>query len=431
LPYFPLPLALLQDKKNTLNWLRWLPKLNSAIWILAAGRLLSQVGTGFTLFYLPIFFVNEIGLSATAVGAALSSASASGMLGRFWGGTMIDSKFWGRRRTLLLSMLISCAGAFVFAIAQDLTALVIGNLFMGFGVGLYWPATEAVVADLSLPEQRGEAYAITRLADSLGLGLGVVLGGILIKLAHAYRWLFVADGLSFLVFFGVLYLAVAETAQPEHQGRHGQKGWGIALKDRRFLTYISVNILITTYLAQINSTLPLFFKNFARQGLGFDELTISTLFAWHLGLAILLQLPIARLLSTYRPAQVLLVSLIFWSAGFGMIWACGAIPSGGLLWGVLGLGLFAIATVSYTPTASALVVGLAPESLRGVYLSLNSQCWAIGYLLGPALGGLALDRSQSVANGYWLVLALSVLLGVFILSILDRQLRQKPIAKGH
>ncbi len=419
----------MQDQKNTLNWLRWLPKLNSAIWILAAGRLLSQVGTGFTLFYLPIFFVNEIGLSATAVGAALGSASVSGMLGRFWGGSMVDSKFWGRRRTLLLSMLISCVGAFVFAIAQDLTALVIGNLFMGFGVGLYWPATEAVVADLSLPEQRGEAYAITRLADSVGLGLGVVLGGILVTLSHAYRWLFVADGLSFLVFFGILYFAVAETAQPQHQGRHGQKGWGIALKDRRLLTYLAVNILITTYLAQISSTLPLFFKNFARQGLGFNDITISTLFAWHLGLTILLQLPIAKLLRPYRPAQALLVSLILWGTGFGMIWACGAVPAGGLIWGVLGLGLFAIATVSYIPTASALVVALAPESLRGIYLSLNSQCWAIGYLLGPALGGLALDQSQSVVDGYWLVLSMSIMLGLLILKSLDRQLGHKPIAQ--
>ncbi|HIK45848.1 MAG TPA: MFS transporter, partial [Leptolyngbyaceae cyanobacterium M65_K2018_010] len=37
----------------------WLPQLNSQVWILAGGRLLSQVGIGFTLFYAPIFFVNQ------------------------------------------------------------------------------------------------------------------------------------------------------------------------------------------------------------------------------------------------------------------------------------------------------------------------------------------------------------------------------------
>ena len=403
-----------------------LPDLKPAVWILAAGRLLSQVGTGFTLFYLPIFFVNEVGLTATAVGVALGSASLSGMIGRFLGGSMIDSRFWGRRRTLLLSMLVSCVGSFAFAIANDIVALVLGNLLMGFGVGLYWPATEAAVADLSPPDQRGEAFAITRLADSVGLGLGVVIGGVVISLSHAYRALFVADGLSFLVFFGILYVAIQETSKADQQGRHGFGGWGIALRDRRLLTYIAANILITTFLAQINSTLPLYFKNFVREGQGFSELTISALFAWHLGLAILLQLPVTRFLRPYSFPHALMGSLVFWGAGFILVWACGVAISGVLIWAVLALGMLAIAMISYTPIASALVVALAPESLRGVYLSLNSQCWAVGYLIGPALGGIAMDQPPNSAHGYWLVLVTSLPMGFLILQSLERQLRQKP-----
>lgn len=401
-----------------------LPELKPAVWILASGRLLSQVGTGFTLFYLPIFFVNEVGLSATSVGAALGSASLSGMVGRFLGGSMVDSHFWGRRRTLLLSMIISCIGSLAFSIANDLPTLVIGNLLMGFGVGLYWPATEAAVADLSPAERRGEAFAITRLADSVGLGLGVVLGGAVITLTHAYRALFVADGLSFLVFFAILYAAIPETAQANQQGRHGIRGWGIALRDRRLLTYIVVNILITTYLAQINSTLPLYFKNFVQEGTGFSELTISALFAWHLGLAILLQLPVTRYLIPYSYPHGLMGSLLFWGAGFVLIWACGVASEAALAWAVAALGLLAIAMIIYTPIASSLVVALAPDSLRGVYLSLNSQCWAVGYLIGPALGGIAMDQSPSIAHAYWLGLTASLLLGFLTLQRLDRQLRQ-------
>jgi MFS family permease len=320
-------------------------------------------------------------------------------------------------------MVVSALGSFFLAFANDLGTLVIGNLLMGFGVGLYWPATEAVVADLSPLEKRGEAYAITRLADSIGLGLGVVLGGILITLAPAYRALLIADGISFLLFFAILYVFIAETSQPNLQRHAGLKGWKIALGDRRFLTYIAVNILITTYLAQINTTLPLYFKNFARQGQGFSELTISTLFAWHLALAILLQLPIARWLKPYSYPQGLIVSMLFWGLGFGLMWVCGVAPAGGLLWAVVALGLMAIAMASYTPIASALVVSLAPESLRGVYLSLNSQCWAIGYLMGPALGGAAMDWPPNLANSYWLMLVGSIPVGLWILRVLNQQLK--------
>ena len=45
-----------------------IPQFSFAVWILAAGRLLSEIGTGFTLFYAPIFFVNQVGISATLVG---------------------------------------------------------------------------------------------------------------------------------------------------------------------------------------------------------------------------------------------------------------------------------------------------------------------------------------------------------------------------
>ncbi len=411
------------SKHKTGRGLPWLPQLKPQVWILAAGRLLSQVGTGFTLFYLPIFFVNQVGLSATTVGAALGSASLTGMVGRLLGGSMVDGRFWGRRRTLLLAMVISSLGAFGFAIAQDAPMLVVGNLLMGLGVGFYWPATESMVADLSARHTRSEAYAVTRLADSLGLGLGVVCGGLLISWTQAYRWLFVADGLTFLLFFGVLWFYIPETSVGLARGQHGVKGWGVALRDRRLLTYAAVNILITTYLAQINSTLPLYFKNFVRQGSGFSEITISLLFTWHLVLAIVLQLPIARLLRRYREAQSLTLSILVWAAGFGLTWVCGVAVRNSLVWATLSLGLFAIAMVIYTPIASALVARLAPESLRGVYLSINSQCWAIGYLIGPALGGAAMDQPPAVTQGYWLVLAGSVLLGIPVLRSLDRQLQ--------
>jgi MFS family permease len=393
------------------------------IWILIAGRLLSQIGTGFTLFYLPIFFVNEVGLSATIVGAALGSASLSGILGRFLGGTMVDSQRWGRRRTLLLSVAISGLGAFAFAIAHDVLSLFLGNLLMGFGVGLYWPATEAIVADLSPSAQRGEAYALTRLADSLGLGLGVIIGGAIISLAQAYRWLFIGDGISFFLFMALIFQKIPETAQQGMRGQQGLRGWSVALRDRRLLTYCVVNILITTYIAQTNSTIPLYFRNFPNQKIGFPEGVISFFIAFSLILSVVLQLPIARWLRHYRYAQALAFSLLFWGVGLALIGVTGVVSNGSIFWAILAMGILSIASVSYTPIASALVASIAPESYRGVYLSINSQCWAIGYLIGPALGGVAMDLPRPWVDYYWWGIALLVGGGWLILKVLDRQLR--------
>ena len=412
--------------------LTWLPRLNYQVWILAAGRLLSQTGSGFTLFYAPIFFVNQVGLSATQVGLGLGSASISGVVGRVLGGSLSDSPAWGRKRTLLVSAMVSAIASFGLAVAYSFPAFVAGNLLMGLGIGLFWPASEAMIADLTTPVERNEAFAINRLCDSLGLGLGVVLGGILVSLTQTYWLLFAIDGFSFLILFGVVYWTIVETykAGPAHAVI---TGWRQALSDRRLLTFALVNVLFTTYIIQISSTLPLYFTNFVQvteTSKGFASLTLSALFTGHLVLMGIVQLPIARSLNRFSRVQALMGSVGFWALGFGLVWATGMATSGAIVWASLALAVLALATVTYMPSASSIVVDLAPPSLRGVYLAVNSQCWAIGQLIGPPLGGWALDHSKVTAHVFWLGMALSGVLAIGILRVLGRMLRRKGSTYG-
>ncbi|NJR46220.1 MAG: MFS transporter [Hyellaceae cyanobacterium CSU_1_1] len=398
------------------------------VWILAAGRLLSEIGTGFTLFYAPIFFVNEVGLSSTLVGIALGSGSISGVVGRFLAGQGVDSPRWGRRKVLLASAAISILADVVLSLSFNFTTLVLGNLLMGFGVGMYWPATEAAIIDLTTPQQRNEAFAVTRLADSLGLSLGVVLGGVLIANSGNYRTLFVIDGISFAVFFAVIYFAIAETYQFKSlSADHQQNGWSFAFRDRALMVFVAVNILFTIYLSQVQSTMPLYLKNFvqlADSTTGFSEKVISALFTWHIALAAICQLPVAWILNRFTRIAGLSLSFLIWGIAFILVWVTGNMPNHTLIWAGLTLGVMSLGMVTYTPVASGLVAELAPESLRGVYFSINSQCWAIGYFIGPPLGGWALDHPQ-FTNYFWLICAASILLGLAILQYLQRLIKAR------
>jgi MFS family permease len=403
-----------------------LPNFAPQVWILAAGRLLSGIGTGFTLFYAPIFFVNEVGLSATLVGIALGSGSISGVIGRFLGGQWVDSPNWGRRKTLLVAAAISALADVALIMTVDFSTLILGNLLMGLGIGIYWPATEAAIIDLTTIEQRNEAFAITRLADNLGLGLGVVLGGALIANSGNYRSLFLIDGISFVIFFVIIYVAISETYQFQARSTQCNSGWLSAVRDRSLMIYLVVNILFTIYLSQVQSTMPLYLKNFIvteNNGVGFSEKIISGLFSWHIAFAALCQLPVARWLNRFSRIQALMFSLILWGIGFSLMWLTGYIQNHTLFWAILALGVMSLATIFYTPSASAFVADLAPESLRGVYLSLNSQCWAVGYFIGPPLGGWALDGSPEFARNFWLVCAASIVLGLAILNYLQQVVR--------
>ncbi|MEG3977353.1 MFS transporter [Microcoleus sp. herbarium8] len=414
----------------------WLPRLPTQVWILAAGRFLSQSGTGFTLFYAPIFFVDRVGLSATAVGIGLGIGSIAGIFGRVLGGSFCDSKFWGRRRTLLLATMIAAVASFVLAATNNFGGLVAGNILMGFGVGLYWPPTETMVADLTEGDRRQEAFALTRLADNLGLQVGIIFGGVLIAVTGNYRSLFIIDGISFIVLFAVVAIAISETYKPsiatDASPKNLKNGWMVALNDRTLLVYASVNILFTLYISQIQTTMPLYFSKFVQvgtSGTGFSTGTITVLFAFSTFLTVALQLPIVKALRGFSHPKALMISALLWGMGFIAIGLTGMAATGNLFLAVLGLSFLSLATVAYTPFASALVVDLAPESLRGVYLALNSQCWAIGYLIGPPLGGFALDQGKWGADNFWLGLAVSVILAIAILRKLDPMLKEKIIAK--
>lgn len=403
----------------------WLPQIDPRLWILIFGRLLSQVGTGFVLFYAAVFFVNQVGLAPSAVGFGIGSESISGVVGRISGGTLADSPRWGRRKILLMSAAISAMADFVLTISHDFPTFLLGNLLMGLGVGLYWPATEAVVADLTNLENRSEAFALNRLADSLGLGMGVVLGGWLIAATGAYRAMFVIDGISFLIFLGVIYKAIPETLNPNQTALPVLKGWAMALRDRPLLIFALANIMLTTYLSLLNTALPLYLTQFvsATPAQTFNPAVLSVLFAWYIGLCVLCQMPVVRALHRFSYAHALMISALSWAVGFVLIWSTGRVTGAHLVWAAIALAVMAVATVAYTPSASSLVIHLAPESLRGVYLSLNSLCWAAGYFIGPTVGGWAMGEPRAVADGFWIGALVSVGAVLLILQVLTQRMQ--------
>ena len=412
--------------------LAWLPDLRREIWILAVGQLLLFIGQGFTLVYTSIYFVNQLGFSPTQVGLALSSGGVSGAFGRFWAGNALDSQRFGRRGTLLLAAAIASLACFCLAFAQTFLWLIAGNLLLGLGLSLYWPATLTVTTDLTTAENRTEAFALTRLVDNLGLGLGALLAGQYIARSGSYPVLFISKGVTYLLFAVVIYLAIAETRIPQAQPRHLFQGWGQALRDRTLVVYLSSNLFFTTYASQLNSTLPLYLANFIPNGnaqTGFSEQWISYFFAWHALLKIASQLPITRAVKSISHVVVLLAALGCWCGGFLLLWLTGMTTAEALFFAVGAFTAIAIAEVLYSPAASSLVGELAPLDLRGIYFSLESECWALGYIIGPTIGGWALDRPQTIGTHFWLILlAISGGAGALLL-LLKHQLATAPPAE--
>lgn len=393
------------------------------------------IGQGFTLVYASIYFVNQLGFSTTQVGLALSSAGISGTLGRFWAGNAVDAPVLGvrlgRRGTLLVAAVLSALACFCLAFAATFPVLVVGNLLLGLGISFYWPATLALITDLTPPEHRTEAFALTRLADNLGLGLGAFLAGQYIALSGDYRLLFISKGIAYLLFGGVIYRAIAETRiLPATAPRNLLKTWRDALGDRTLVIYLLANVFFTTYAAQLSSTLPLFLANFVPGGstpTGFTEQVISYFFVGHALIKIVLQLPITRSIRQANHVTVLLGALVLWVGSFGLIWVTGNVSTDAVIPAGFAFALIALAEILYAPAATAIVGDIAPADRRGVYFALESECWAIGFLIGPSLGGWALDHTDTIGSSVWLWALVSTVIPGALLWVLRRRILNTPV----
>ena len=412
------------------TWLptNFFPNLPREIWILVSGQLFLYIGQGFTLVYSSIFFVNQLGFSPTQVGIALSASGFSGLFARFLAGCAIDSRYLGRRGTLLLASLTCSLACLCLAFANTFPLLVAGNLLMGTGVSLYWPATLAVTADLSTDNNRSEAYALSQLSNNLGMGLGALLAGEYIALHGSYQALFLGKGLVYFLFGWLIWWAIAETRQKETTLTQVAKNWGSALRDYKLVIFLIANTFFALYGAQLSSTLPLYLANFIPSGntaLGFSEQLISYLFFWHALIKIIGQIPIVRLTKQIDYASVLLFTLVAWASSAAFFWLTGVTSANAVVIALAGFFLVAIAEILYGPAASALVGELAPPEQRGIYFSLESECWAVGFLIGPAMGGWALDHPVVWGGNLWLVLVASTGIPGMILLYLKQLLTQK------
>ncbi|MEM9544060.1 MAG: MFS transporter [Cyanobacteria bacterium P01_E01_bin.42] len=397
------------------------------IWILALGRLCLQTGSGFVLFYTTIFFVNEVGLPAALVGFAVGCQSIAGIGGRFLGGISCDSRYGGRRGTLLLAAAIIALGDAGLAIADNLPRLILANLLLGLGIGIYWPTIDTIIADLTTENKRHESYAIAAVADTVGLASGTFLGGQIIGRWENYRILFILQGTAALVFFIIISLAITEPDREQNKPLNLQKNWLVVFRDRTVLLYIFVNTFFIFYISQIYNTLSLYFTNFianVETGSSLEIEEISFFITYYISLNALCQIPIARVLKKGDRIFGLISSLLFWGSGFLCLSTISIFPAATIFLIVIAMTLFSLGTMTHGPSAFALMAYLAPQSLRGIYFSWSNQSWAIAFSLGPIIGGgvmgFAIEQNAAIAHVYWLTIAATTAIGIGILIYIQR-----------
>src|SRR5271170_4974440 len=184
------------------------PKVRGTVIVVAVSVFLNF--TGFTLI-LPVipFLVGQyvpperVGLYVGLIVSvfALCAFCAAPVLGAL-------SDRYGRRPILMLSLLGSAVGYFIFGLGGALWVLFASRVIDGLTAGNV-STIYAYVADNFAPSERGRIYGLLGAVGGLGFMLGPVAGGLLGAIYPAAP-LFAAAALT-LVSIGWIYLALPES----------------------------------------------------------------------------------------------------------------------------------------------------------------------------------------------------------------------------
>lgn len=358
-------------------------------WVLFGGVALMALAT-FVFPFLALFLTAR-GYTVEQAGILVSLFGAGSIPAGPIAGTLADRL--GRRPTLVGSLVAGAACTAALPFLEHPAAVAVGVLVLGVAIHAYFPAANAIVADVVPRDRLGDAYGLMYWERNAGVAVSFALGGALA--ARGYGLLFLADAVTTFLFAIVAWRFVPETRPAQAPAAPGgaPRGYGVVLGDRRFVALMALALLWMVGLFQFMVALPVHMRQ-----VGFDEARYGAVMAVN-GAVILLLSPWAgRLGEAFDPAKVLAAGALLTGAGYGAYALCRTPFEYAAATAVWSLG-----EVSTIPTLSALVARLAPPDLRGRYQGALGTTFGAALAVAPALSGVVLGRLG--AHAVWTMTA--------------------------
>jgi len=358
------------------------------VWMLQAGGLANMFGNGVIGPFLIIYLHNVRGISLGVAGLIVASGAAAGLLSGFVGGALSDRI--GPRAVLAGSLIVMAVAFGLFPLIRDSWHAFALNLLAGAGSGGFWPSQSTLLSSLTPAERRHAAFAQQRMTMNLGLALGGLVAGAIARTDRpgTFTFLFLFNAATFVIFAAVLRLVPT----PRHREAHREPGRYVdVIRNRVFIAYIVLNVVfIGGGIAIMAELLPPFAKNTA----DVSEPAIGVIWFVFSGVVAIAQLPVVKLVEGKRRMQGLALMGVIWAGTLVAVMAGGAWLSGTQAAVVFGIAVavFALGECLHGAIYAPLVADLAEPQLLGRYMAFSSFSWQLGFFVGPAVGGFALQH---------------------------------------
>lgn len=265
-------------------------------------------------------------------------------------------------------------------------------LIIGVAQGLINPAGEAMLIDVSTPENRAFMYSISYWANNLSMMIGIIVGGCFF-LGHLFPLLMGLFIMSFVTAW-LTFSLISETLEQKkvlEKGSYGLlkmfKSYGQVLHDYRFLLYTVGGIAIMSIEFQRSNYISVrlaedFHNLLVNLGpLGMIHLNgvqiVSVLTAVNTLFIVLFTVPIAKWVTSRAQQPIMYAGFSLFAIGFAV---CAFANS--LLVLLLATAVLSIGELLYVPTRQTILAAIVDDNKRGAYMAFNGVIFQMGKMVG-------------------------------------------------
>ncbi len=372
--------------------------LTPFVWLCIMGGLAIFSSTMSKNPALPLF-IKSLNVSESTLGFIAAASTVTGIVVSIPAGILSDS--WGRRRVILLSMIVFATAPFLYLLVTQPGQLVLVRVYHGLATAILGPVALAAVAD-TFEKGRGERMAWYSSATMVGRFLAPSVGGLLI-MGQDFRWVYLGCGVA-----GVLALLAATRISGPQRGARGpvstaetaavptrpRRTLGQAWADTRHeLRLLAANrgILVTSLMdaslyfafGAVETFLPLYMVR-----LGFTAREIGPVFTAQVVVTALTKPLMGRLSDrlgrkAFIVSGLLLAALVVVLLPWTRHWVLLAVLT----------ALFGLSVAVVTASTSALVSDLSRASAYGASLGVLSSVMDVGHSTGPMVVGLVVGAA--------------------------------------
>lgn len=349
--------------------------------------------------FLSIYFAEEFGKSKA--GLLLVFSQLFSVFANLMGGYCADR--FGRKRMMVLSAIGQGLSFLSFALANSpwfqspwlgFISFAVAGVFGSF----YWPASQAMVADVVEEKYRSDVFAIFYTSINLAVVIGPLLGAIF-YVNYRFELLLFAGAVCILLGL-ILAKWTRETVPLQSSPLLNSGGkwydfllkqfkdYALIVKDKTFLLFIMAGVLAGQTFMQLDLLIPVYIKDFVKNQILFSfgdwsftvkgEQAFGIILAENGLLVALFTVVVTRWMGKFYERNVFALSSVVYAISIVIF------SQTHWIWGmIIAMAVFTFGELMGAGLQQSFVSKIAPEHMRGQYFAAASLRFTIARTIAP------------------------------------------------